>query len=84
MRVVSFRAYHSECIAQVTTAFQSFVSFYLAEVNYKLCRISLVAVFFASGPEDITLLPDGIKLEQFFFCSTYSFFLSAREMNIRL
>lgn len=31
----------------------------------KLCRISLVAVFFVSNAEDIALLPYGIKLEQF-------------------
>jgi len=31
----------------------------------KLCRISLVAVFFVSSTEDIALFPGGIKLEQF-------------------
>lgn len=41
----------------------------------KLCRISLVAVFFASDAEDIALLPSGIKLNNFSFCFRAPVFL---------
>jgi len=51
----------TRCIANYgrVVKFRSFLSY------RKLCRISLVAVFFASNTGDIALLPGGIKLEQF-------------------